>query len=89
MRAALGILSLLLALAIVGLLAKKQLSSVRSAVPVLQPAGGAPGVSVPSDAAHDNAPAPSVRAQSQQVQQQYQQAVEGLMQPRAMPDADQ
>ena len=81
MRAAIGILSLLLALAIVGLLAKKQLTSVRSAVPVLQPGAGAP------DAA--NTPAPSVRAQSQQVQQQYQQAVEGLMQPRAMPDADQ
>ena len=90
MRAAVGILSLLLALAVVGLLVKKQLSSTRSMVPVLQPAAsvpGAAGTSGASDAA--TAPAPTVRAQSQQVQQQYQQAVEGLMQPRAMPDADQ
>ena len=76
MRAAVGILSLLLALLVVGVLVKKQLSSVRSAVPVLQPAPA-------------NAPAPTVRAQSQQVQQQYQQAVEGLMQPRAMPETEQ
>ena len=77
MRAAVGILSLLLALLVVGVLVKKQLSSVRSAVPVLQPAVA-------------NAPAaPTVRAQSQQVQQQYQQAVEGLMQPRAMPETEQ
>ncbi|WP_027995959.1 hypothetical protein [Simplicispira psychrophila] len=62
MRAAVGILSLLLALAAVGLLTKKQLASTPLAVP-----------------------AASVRAQSQQVQQ----AVEGLMQPRAMPDTDQ
>lgn len=81
MRAAIGIISLLLALAIVGLLAKKQLSSTRSVVPLLQPAAGAPDAS--------NAPPATVRAQSQQVQQQYQQAVEGLMQPRPMPDADQ
>ena len=79
MRAAVGILSLLLALVVVGVLVKKQLSSVRSAVPVLQPA-----------AANTAAPTtPTVRAQSQQVQQQYQQAVEGLMQPRAMPETEQ
>ena len=79
MRAAFGILSLLLALAIVGLLAKKQLAATRSTVPVLQPAAGAAG---------DGAAAPAtVRAQNQQVQQQYKQAVEGLMQqPRPMPD---
>ena len=84
MRAALGIISLLLALAIVGLLAKKQLSSTRSAVPVLpmQPAAdNTPGTP-------NAAPAPpaTVRAQSQQVQEQYKQAVEGLMQARPMPD---
>lgn len=82
MRAALGIVSLLLALATVGLLAKKQLSATRTAVPVLQPVAGAPGTEVP--------PPATVRAQSQQVQQQVQQAVEGLMQkPRPMPDGDQ
>ena len=78
MRAVLGIVSLLLVLAGVGLLVRKQLASTRSAVPVLvQPAAGA-------------TPPASVRSQSQQVQQQYQQAVERLMQPpRALPDAAQ
>ena len=78
MRTVLGIVSVLLVLAMVGLLAKKQLASTRSAVPVLvQPAADATGA----------APAASVRNQSQQVQQQYKQAVEGLVQhPRPMPD---
>lgn len=78
MRAVLGIVSLLLVLAVVGMLAKKQLSSARSAVPVLlQPSGG-------------TAPPASVRTQSQQLQQQYKQAVEGLVQPpRALPDGAQ
>ena len=82
MRTALGIISLLLALAIVGLLAKKQLSGTRSAVPVLQlqPAADAmPGVGPASPA--------TVRAQSQQVQQQVKQTVDGLMQQaRPLPD---
>ena len=86
MRAALGIVSLLLALAVVGLLAKKQLASTRSAVPVLvlvQPAAGAPDAGTGTGAA----PPANVRMQSQQVQQQYKQAVEGLVQhPRPMPD---
>lgn len=84
MRAALGMISLLLALAIVGLLAKNQLASTRSAVPVLQmppAADGTPGM--PDTGA---APPATVRAQSQQVQEQYKQAVEGLMQARPMPD---
>ena len=82
MRAALGIVSLLLALVIVGLLAKKQLASTRSAVPVLQLQPAAEG------AASTGATAPgTVRAQSQQVQEQYKQAVEGLMQQaRPMPE---
>ena len=84
MRAAIGIISLLLALAIVGLLAKKQLSSTRSVVPVLQLQPPVEDTSSAGTTSPD-----TVRAQSQQVQQQYQQAVEGLMQPRAMPDADQ
>ncbi|NMM77579.1 hypothetical protein B2J88_41305 [Rhodococcus sp. SRB_17] len=74
MRAALGIVSLLLALVIVGVLAKKQVSATRSTVPVLQPAADAPATA-------------TVRAQSQQVQQQYQQAIEGLVQQaRPLPD---
>ena len=81
MRAALGIFSLLLALAIVGLLAKKQLASTRSAVPVLQLQPAVEGTSSAGTTSPD-----TVRAQSQQVQQQYKQAVEGLMQARPMPD---
>ena len=78
MRAVLGIVSLLLVLATVGLLAKKQLAATRTAVPVLQPAADAP----PG--------APTVRAQSEQVQQQVKKTVEELMQqPRPMPDGDQ
>ena len=80
MRAAIGIISLLLALAVVGLLAKKQLAATRAVVPTLQPATGATGT-------QDATPS-TVRAQSEQVQQQYKQAVEGLMQARPMPDEE-
>ena len=81
-NAALKDKSLVDGLAVVGLLAKKQLASTRSAVPVLvQPAAGVP------DAGTGVAPSANVRTQSQQVQQQYKQAVEGLVQqPRPMPD---
>ena len=83
MRAVLGIVSVLLVLAMVGLLAKKQLASTRSAVPVLvQPAADTPNATGVGAAAP-----PSVYDQSQKVQQQYKQAVEGLMQQaRPMPD---
>ena len=81
MRAVLGILSLLLVLATVGLLAKKQLAATRTVVPVLQPAADAP----------PGAPTPAtVRAQSEQVQQQVKKTVEDLMQqPRPMPEGEQ
>lgn len=72
---ALGLVGLLLALLIVGLLVKKQLSGV--AAPVL-PAG---------PAATGNAPAGGdARAQSQQIQQQIKQSLDAAMQPRPMPD---
>ena len=81
MRVVLGIVSLLLVLAVVSLLAKKQLSAARMAAPALQqavPVAGADGMPLPAPA--------SVREQSQQVQQQYKQAVEGLMQVRPLPE---
>ncbi|MDD2846434.1 MAG: hypothetical protein PHT57_15950 [Rhodoferax sp.] len=85
MRAVLGIVSLLLVLATVGLLAKKQLVASPTRVPVVQPASDAPG----AGAAAPTAPAATARAQSQQVQQQVQQTVEGLMQQaRPMPDGE-
>ena len=77
MKGVFGLVGLLLALAIVGVVVKKQLDSTSQRVPALTPA--VPGSAAP-------APAATVREQSQQVQQ-YKQAVEGLMQqPRPMPD---
>ncbi len=83
MRAIFGVLGLLIALAIVGVLAKKQLATTRQAVPAL---------AVPAPAGADAANTPSqptgtVREQSQQIQQQYKNAVEGAMQQaRPVPD---
>ncbi|MEJ8848037.1 hypothetical protein [Variovorax rhizosphaerae] len=67
----LGLVGLVLALVIVGLLAKKQMST-------LTPAAAPPVAGRPT---------PNVREQSQQIQQHVRQQVEAAMQqPRAMPD---
>lgn len=82
MRVVFGILSLLIALAVVGLLAKKQMSSLSVAPVRAQAPATADPVAVP-------APLPSAtpQAQSQQMQQQVRQTVEGtLQQARPMPD---
>ncbi len=74
----LGLLGLVAALVVVGLLVKQQLRSTRApVVPVL----AAPGASAP-------APAGTVREQSRQIQQQYQDALDVAMkaQPRDLPD---
>lgn len=72
MRAIFGVLSLLIVVAIVGMLAKKQLAS--GTAPVAGPGLPAAGVAVPSGT-------------PQQQVQQFQQAVQGAMQqPRPMPD---
>ncbi|WP_298926819.1 hypothetical protein [uncultured Ramlibacter sp.] len=72
MRAVFGILSLLVVVAIVGMLAKKQLSSAVAPLPVV------PGAPV-------GAAAPA--ATPQQQVQQFEQAVQGAMQQaRPMPD---
>jgi len=77
MRIGFGLIGLLLALAIVAMLAKKQMGTTRVAVP---PA--VQGQPAPADGA-----APTVRAQGQQLQEQVRQQVDTLMQqPRAMPD---
>ncbi len=74
MRAMFGLVSLLVVVAIVGLLAKKQLGTV-STMPGL-PAGSA---SAPAGA--------TVKQQSQQMQQQYKENLEkALQQARPMPD---
>ena len=81
MRAVFGMATVLIVLAIVAVVAKKQLVATRQAVPALGvPAvGGAPTLTVNPDA--------SVKAQSQQIQQQYKQALESALQtPRLTPD---
>jgi hypothetical protein len=80
MRAAFGLVGLVVALALVGVLVKKQLAATRAPVPALQ--------SVPGPVAP--APAATVREQSQQMQQQVKQQMEGLMQQaRPMPEDEQ
>ena len=75
MRAGLGLVALLVALAIVALMTRKGLDTTRTAIPALQ--------TTPSSS--DAAPA-TVREQSHQIQQQYQQALEkALNQPRPEP----
>ena len=77
MRAALGVISILIVLAVVGLLARKQLAV-------------APAVSIhqqnPALVDQSAALPPTSPVRSQQIQQQIKQSVEAGMQPRAMPD---
>lgn len=81
MRAVFGLVGLVVVLAIVGLLAKKQLAATRSPIASLPAATGA------ADPA--SAPTGTVRDQSQQIQQQVKQQVEGLMQQaRPVPDEE-
>lgn len=76
-----GLVGLLLALVIVGLLAKKQFATI--AAPVLPAPKAVTDAQAPAaDTASANA-----RERSQQVQQQYKQAIDAAMQtPRKMPD---
>ena len=81
MRAALTLLSVLLALAIVGVLVKRQWGAI----------GHPPVPTLPASATGDAGAAPSapaaVRTPGQQVQQQIRQQLDTLMQqPRALPD---
>ena len=79
MRSIFGVLSLLLVLAIVGMLAKKQLGAVQEIkVPTV---AGAPAVTISVD------PTSTAAQQSQQIQQQVKAAVEAaVQQPRVMPE---
>ena len=81
MRGVFGLVGLVVVLAIVGLLAKKQLAAVRAPLPAV------PGAVVSGAGASSPAPAGDVRAQSQQIQQQYKQQLESAMQQvRPQPD---
>ena len=80
MRAIFGVLSLLLVLAVVGLVLKKQLASSQQALPALT-------VPTPVPAKPAAAVQEQVRQAQQQIQQQYKQALDAAMQPaRAVPD---
>lgn len=72
MRAVFSILGLVIVLAIVGLLVKKQMAPA-----TVSPAAGG---------AFATTPGATPQVQSQQTQQQVKQAVEGAMQARPMPD---
>ena len=77
MRALLGVLSLLLVLAIVALLVKKQMAPV-----LVAPMAVDGGLSLPAPA-----PGATQQQQSQQIQQQFRKDLENaLQQPRPMPD---
>lgn len=79
MRSILGILSVLIVLAVVGVLAKKQLSAVTTAPPLLPTDSAAP---MPT-----TTPGASPQQQSQQIQQQFKQSLDAAMQQaRPMPD---
>ena len=81
MRAAFGLVGLVVVLALVGMLVKKQMAAARVTVPAVQNVSGA---GTPASAP---APVGTVRAQSQQVQQQVKQQMESLMQQaRPMPE---
>ncbi len=83
MRVVFGVLSLLLVLAAVGFLAKKQLSSVGEIkVPAVATPGSSGGPTPPTAN-----PTGNVQQQSQQIQQQFKAAAEAGIQPaRPMPD---
>ena len=80
MRSIFGVLSLLIVVAIIGLLAKKQMTSINE-IKVPAVAGSTPGVTIKVD------PNATVQQQSQQIQQQFKSAAEAaVQQPRPMPD---
>ncbi|PWW46382.1 hypothetical protein [Melaminivora alkalimesophila] len=79
MRLGFGLVGLLVALAIVAVVARKQLGATRVAVP--------PAVQERQGPAGGDGAAPSVRVQGEQLQQQVQRQMEALMQqPRGLPD---
>ena len=86
MRGLFGLVGLVVALAIVGIIAKKQLSTTRAPAAALQQA---PIAGTGASAPVIN-PTGNVREQSQQVQQQVQQQLDDIMKQRAqaLPEAD-
>ena len=84
MRAVFGVLSLLIVVAVIGVLAKKQLGSLSSNTPAAAPAAATAGIALPT-----TTPGANVAQQSQQIQQQTKQAVGSMLQQaRPMPDEE-
>ena len=82
MRMVFGVLSLLFVVAVVGFLAKKQLTSVNEIKVPSVSASGTVGTALPSVN-----PTGNVQQQSQQIQQQFKAAAEAaVQQARPMPD---
>lgn len=81
MRGIFGILSLLVTLAIVGVLVKKQLTATSQTMPALV----VPAAAGAGDTAAQ--PTGTVKQQSQQIQQQYKQAIDNAMQ-QARPEPE-
>lgn len=82
MRMIFGVLSLLIVVAVVGFLAKKQMASVNEIKVPSVSASGAAGTAVPSVK-----PTGNVQQQSQQIQQQFKAAADAaVQQARPMPD---
>jgi len=81
MRAIFSIVSLLVVLAVVGMLAKKQLGS--TVVPLNNPALNGTGVTLPV-----TSPGATPQAQSLQIEQAVKQKLDASMQARPMPEAD-
>ena len=80
MRAIFGVLSLLVVLMVVGILVKKQLASTQQGIPAL-------AVPAPGNESVATKPSGTLPEQSQQIQQQVKQSVEGVMQQaRPMPE---
>lgn len=79
MRGLFGLAGLLVALAIGGIVVKKQLSSTQGPLPSFAAPAGTEG----------SPPATRMPERSQQIQQPYRQAIEGAMQQaRPMPDGE-
>ena len=89
MRVIFGLVSLLIVLAVTGVLVRQQMKAVQAPVPALQvPAATGDGSS--GDPAGITLPSNGTPAQqSQQVQQQFKQALDKSMQTRQMPDDQQ
>lgn len=87
MRGLFGLVGLLLALVITGFLVRQQMRSTRLPVQMLQSPSGPDTQTTPAADAAMTSASGTPAQQSQQMQQQFKQAVEGAMQQvRPMPD---